>query len=121
MVVGIQYKAYKFMNLISGSGVPISKEIILGISYIDLGLTNRYKENTIKDMIIVKIVFCYKRIIASLQEPYQTYIEDGCTSANCFHGLYADVFHSLKDILNFTSTIQKINLTLTSMEMIGNV
>lgn len=72
-------------------------------------------------MIIRKIVFCYERIIASLQEPYQTYIEDGCTSANCFHGLYADVFHSLKDILNFTSTIKKINLTLTSMEMIGIV
>ena len=106
------------MNLISGSGVPISKEIILGISYINLVLTNRYKE---KHKISGKIVFCYKRIIASLQEPYQTYIEDGCTSANCFHGLYADVFHSLKDILNFTSTIQKINLTLTSMEMISNV
>ena len=59
------------------------------------------------------------RIIASLQEPYQTYIEDGCTSNDCFHGLYADVFHSLKDILNFTSTIQKINITVTSMEMIG--
>ena len=59
------------------------------------------------------------RIIASLQEPYQTYIEDGCTSVDCFRGLYADVFHSLKDILNFTSTIQKINITVTSMEMIG--
>ena len=40
-------------------------------------------------------------------------------SGDCFHGLYADVFHSLKDILNFTSTIQKINITVTSMEMIG--
>ena len=64
-------------------------------------------------------LFCQIRIIASLQEPYQTYIEDGCMSDDCFHGLYADVFHSLKDILNFTSTIQKINITVTSMEMIG--
>ena len=60
-------------------------------------------------------------IIASLQEPYQTYIEDGCSSAYCFKGLYADVFHSLKEALNFTFTIKKINLTVTSMEMIGNI
>ena len=59
------------------------------------------------------------RIIASIQEPYQTYIEDGCSSRECFKGLYADVFHGLKEILNFTFSIKKINLTVTSMEMIG--
>ena len=63
--------------------------------------------NTFLSQIIYKLnVFCfYHRVVTSIQEPFQTYIEDGCSSIECFKGLYADVFHELKQILNFTFTI----------------
>ena len=54
------------------------------------------------------------------------HLEDGCTSSKCFKGLYADIFHSLQESLNFTFTIQLVksfggmkNGTWTGM--IGNI
>ncbi len=34
--------------------------------------------------------------------PYETHLEDGCTGPDCFKGMFADVWHSLQDIMNFT-------------------
>ena len=34
-------------------------------------------------------------------------VVDGCNSSECFQGIYADVFHSLQDVMNFTYSISR--------------
>ena len=48
------------------------------------------------------------RIVSSITAPYTTKVEDGCSTTECFKGLYADVFHELSQILNFTFTISLV-------------
>ena len=46
--------------------------------------------------------------IASVYSPPSvTYIEDGCTSKNCFKGTFANVWHSLAEEMNLTYTIRR--------------
>ncbi len=42
------------------------------------------------------------RTSALLNIPYETHLEDGCTRPDCFKGMFADVWHLLQDIMNFT-------------------
>ena len=49
--------------------------------------------------------FYIYRIVTGVYPPYVTYVEDGCKSPNCFKGVYADVFHELQSLLNFTYTV----------------
>ena len=44
--------------------------------------------------------------MAAISPPFQTYLENGCTSSNCFKGVYADTFHKLQEKMNFTFTIE---------------
>ena len=47
------------------------------------------------------------RISSDVWPPSQTVVEDGCTSSECFKGVYADFFTSIQPILNFTFTVKK--------------
>ena len=47
------------------------------------------------------------RVVSAYAPPSVTYIEDGCTSKNCFKGIFANVFHALADQMNFTFTIKR--------------
>ena len=55
-------------------------------------------------ILILKI----NRIVSSITAPYTTHVKDGCSSSECFKGLYADVFHELTQILNFTFSISLV-------------
>ena len=48
------------------------------------------------------------RVLSALSPPLVTYIEDGCTSKDCFRGIFANVFHALSDQMNFTFTIKRV-------------
>ena len=41
--------------------------------------------------------------------PLVTYLEDGCSSRQCFKGFFADIWHDLSTELNFTYTLYKRN------------
>ena len=45
-------------------------------------------------------------MVATVSPPFQTYLEDGCNSSQCFKGVYADTFHKLAETMNFTFTIE---------------
>ena len=47
------------------------------------------------------------QVLAAFAPPSVTYIEDGCTSKDCFKGIFANVFHALSDQMNFTFTIKR--------------
>ena len=47
------------------------------------------------------------RVVSAYAPPLVTYIEDGCTSRDCFKGIFANVFHTLSDQMNFTYTISR--------------
>ena len=47
------------------------------------------------------------RVLSAYSPPAVTYIEDGCTSKDCFKGILANAFHVLSDQMNFTYTIKK--------------
>ena len=38
-----------------------------------------------------------------------TFIEDNCSSKDCFKGRFADIWHDLSGIMNFTYSIRKIS------------
>ena len=38
--------------------------------------------------------------------PYETAVEDGCAEFDCFRGIFPDVFHELRRIMNFTFTLR---------------
>ena len=48
------------------------------------------------------------RVVSAITAPYTIHVEDGCTTKDCFKGLYADVFHELAQIINFTFTISLV-------------
>ena len=52
--------------------------------------------------------FNYCSTVATVSPPYSIYLENGCSSANCFKGVYADTFQELKKTLNFTFTIEHV-------------
>ena len=41
---------------------------------------------------------------------YVTHVEDGCSSSECFKGYYADAFHAIQSVLNFTYTVKVNNV-----------
>ena len=47
------------------------------------------------------------RVLSAYSPPFVTYIEDGCTSKDCFKGIFPNVFHALSDQMNFTFTIKR--------------
>ena len=47
------------------------------------------------------------RVLSAYSAPSVTYIEDGCTSNDCFKGIFADVWHTLSQQLNFTYTVKR--------------
>ena len=47
------------------------------------------------------------RVVSAYSPPSVTYIEDGCTSKDCFKGIFANVFHALAEQMNFTFSIKK--------------
>ena len=47
------------------------------------------------------------QIVSVYSPPSVTYIEDGCTSKDCFKGIFANVWHSLADEMNITYTIRR--------------
>ena len=48
------------------------------------------------------------RVVSAYSPPTVTYIEDGCTSKDCFKGIFANVWHELSDKMNFTYTIRRV-------------
>lgn len=44
--------------------------------------------------------------MATVIPPFQTYLENGCSSSKCFKGVYADTFHALQEKMNFTFTVE---------------
>ena len=47
------------------------------------------------------------RVVSAYSPPAVTYIEDGCTSKDCFKGIFANILHDLSDKMNFTYTINR--------------
>ena len=47
------------------------------------------------------------RAAAVYNPPYVTHLMDGCSSVECFRGMYADVWHELAKIMNFTFTMSR--------------
>ena len=47
------------------------------------------------------------RVVSAYSPPTVTHIEDGCTSKDCFKGIFANVWHELSDKMNFTYTIRR--------------
>lgn len=47
------------------------------------------------------------RVVSAYSPPSVTLIEDGCTSGDCFKGIFADVWHTLSEQMNFTYTIKR--------------
>jgi ionotropic kainate glutamate receptor 2 len=47
------------------------------------------------------------KVVSAYSPPAVTYIEDNCTSRNCFKGMFADVWNDLAEKLNFTYSIKK--------------
>ena len=45
------------------------------------------------------------RASALPNKPYVTVVEEGCTSQDCFQGMYPDVWHNLQKLMNFTYKI----------------
>ena len=46
--------------------------------------------------------------VTSVYSPHAvTYIEDNCSTASCFRGMFADVLHALSEQMNFTYTVQR--------------
>ena len=54
--------------------------------------------------------FIWVRITSGIFPPYQTLVEDGCKSFNCFKGQQPDVMNALQSVLNFTYTIKQNNI-----------
>ena len=50
------------------------------------------------------------RVVSGVSAPAVTYIEDGCSSKDCFKGLFANVWHELSDKMNFTYSIKRANM-----------
>ena len=57
-------------------------------------------------MKLSKAEFYNFRAVATTSPPFQTYLEDGCSSPECFKGVYADTFFKLQESMNFTFTIE---------------
>ena len=49
------------------------------------------------------------KVASAYNPPVVTYIEDNCANQNCFKGMFADVWHSLAEKMNFTYSIKKAN------------
>ena len=49
------------------------------------------------------------RVVSGFNPPAVTYIEDNCSSKNCFKGMFADIWFALVDNLNFTFRIRRAN------------
>ena len=49
------------------------------------------------------------RITSMIYPMYTTYVEDGCSSSECFKGYYSDALHAVQSVLNFTYTVQVNN------------
>ena len=47
------------------------------------------------------------KIVAAFNPPQITLVENDCQTKHCFKGMYADVWHTLSDKLNFTFTVQR--------------
>ena len=47
------------------------------------------------------------RVVSAYSPPSVTYIEDGCTSKDCFKGIFANVFYALAERMNFTFSIKR--------------
>ena len=50
------------------------------------------------------------RVVSGYSPPAVTYIEDGCTSKDCFKGVFANVWHELSHKMNFTYSIKRANM-----------
>ena len=48
------------------------------------------------------------RVVSARHPPFVTYIEDNCTTKECFRGIYPDILHDLSRKMNFTYTIQRV-------------
>ena len=55
----------------------------------------------------IQINIILHRATAAVNFPYVSYLEDNCTSNNCFKGMYADLWHGLSKQMNFTYEIKK--------------
>ena len=47
------------------------------------------------------------RAASAYNPPAVTYIEDNCSTNDCFKGMFPDVWHALSIRMNFTYTIQR--------------
>ncbi len=85
-----------------------------GLVVTDSNIWHRRANLKGKHLRCVKVCFFWKarfelinfiRVSALLNKPYETMVVDGCQSPECFQGMFADVFHELMDMMNFTYTM----------------
>ena len=51
-------------------------------------------------------IFHLCRISSAVWPPSQSMVKDGCTNPSCFAGYYADLFHAIQSVTNFTYIIK---------------
>ena len=56
------------------------------------------------------------RITTAVWPPYQIHAEDGCSSKDCYKGIFPDIFYAIQSKLNFTYTIEINNAAGTILE-----
>ena len=69
------------------------------------GFKNLYHNNWSKNQ---NLDGFHIRVVSAYHPPAVTFIQDGCTSKNCFKGLFADIWHTLSEQLNFTFTVRRV-------------
>lgn len=58
------------------------------------------------------------RVVSVLNPPFVTHIEDNCTKAECFKGIYPDMLHDLSRKINFTYTIERVYKWSTMIDLV---